>query len=47
MNRLAAMIVFSALAGFPMSVTAKDGFPPNVTIAKNKTIEKIDWSFPF
>ncbi|WP_304535762.1 hypothetical protein [Sphingobium cyanobacteriorum] len=28
------------------SALAKDDFPANVTIAKDKTIETIDWSFP-
>lgn len=26
---------------------AKDDFPPNVTIAKDKTVQLIDWSFQF
>jgi hypothetical protein len=45
MGRLAGVVVFCALIGFPMSVMAKEDFSSNVTIAKNKTIEKIDWSF--
>lgn len=33
-----------ALATSPIAY-AKDNFPANVTVAKNKTVEKIDWSF--
>ena len=45
MKRLAGVVVFCALVGVPLAVMAKESFPPNVTIAQNKTVEKIDFSF--
>ncbi|MCW3837993.1 hypothetical protein ACFQ1E_17855 [Sphingomonas canadensis] len=46
MARLIGMALIGAITVYPTSVAAKEDFPPNVTIAKDKTVEMIDWSFP-
>lgn len=46
MRRLVSIAAVAGSIVYPTSAVAKDDFPPNVTIAKNKTVEKIDWSFP-
>lgn len=38
------LVAGTVLASASLAV-AKDDFPANVTVAKNKTVEKIDWSF--
>ena len=45
MKRLASAAVLGIIVFHPALTMAKEDFPPNVTIAKNKTVEKIDWSF--
>lgn len=43
-NLTAVLLAVAAI--FPSAAMAKDSFPPNVTIARDKTVDKIDWSFP-
>ena len=45
MVRLVSMALLGAIMVYPASVAAKNDFPPNVTIAKDKTVQMIDWSF--
>lgn len=45
--RFICIALTGLVASYPLSVMAKEAFPPNVTIAKDKTVQMIDWSFPF
>lgn len=46
MARLLCMALIGAMTFFPASVAAKDTLPANVTVARDKTVQMIDWSFP-
>ncbi|MCT2400407.1 hypothetical protein [Novosphingobium mangrovi (ex Huang et al. 2023)] len=46
MGYLAKIIAISAFFALPAMASGKDNIPANVTVATNRTVEKIDWSFP-
>lgn len=46
MGHLAKIIATGACLALSTIASAKDAIPANVTVAPNKTVDKIDWSFP-
>lgn len=43
--RFSVKVLVAGCLAMPAIATAKDVIPGNVTVAKNKTVERIDWSF--
>lgn len=43
--RFAVKVLVAGCLAFPAIASAEDAIPDNVTVAKNKTVDRIDWSF--